>query len=74
MARKVWEQLELTKELNVMSEKISWYNWLGVMFKEFLAEKANQPNYVIVDINECKKTGFIKAVIKLADRHIDPWQ
>jgi hypothetical protein len=52
-----------------MLQKLSWAHWFTVMFKEFLAETANKPRYEIVDIYECKKTGFKKAVIKLSERH-----
>lgn len=52
-----------------MKEKISWYEWLAATLKEFVAESANKPRYEIVDIFECKKTGFTKAVIKLSERH-----
>ncbi|CEG62185.1 hypothetical protein [Legionella micdadei] len=52
-----------------MSQKISWYNWLFLMFKEFVAETTNRSQYEIVDIYECKKTGFTKAVVKLSERH-----
>lgn len=52
-----------------MMQKISWYNWLPIMFKEFLVEAANKSQYEIVDIYECKKTGFTKAVIKISERH-----
>ncbi|NSL19600.1 hypothetical protein HRQ65_14505 [Tatlockia micdadei] len=52
-----------------MRQKISWYNWLFLMFKEFVAETTNRSQYEIVDIYECKKTGFTKAVVKLSERH-----
>lgn len=52
-----------------MKERISWYEWFAVMLKEFVAETAKKPKYEIVDIFECKKTGFTKAVIKLSERH-----
>ena len=53
-----------------MKHKISWYHWLYVMFKEFMSETAVQDQYEIVDIYECKKTGFTKAIIKLSNRHV----
>jgi hypothetical protein len=53
-----------------MKKKIGWYEWLVVMLKEFMVEGASKPHYEIVDIFECKKTGFTKAVIKLSERHI----
>ncbi|HCR5123811.1 TPA: hypothetical protein OO122_003114, partial [Legionella pneumophila] len=52
-----------------MKQKISWYEWFADMLKEFVAETAKKPQYEIVDIFECKKTGFTKAVIKLSERH-----
>ncbi|HHU0122950.1 TPA: hypothetical protein ACT9L9_003046 [Legionella pneumophila] len=52
-----------------MKQKIGWYEWLAGMLKEFIAETAKKPQYEIVDIFECKKTGFTKAVIKLSERH-----
>ncbi|KTD43010.1 hypothetical protein [Legionella parisiensis] len=52
-----------------MKERISWYEWFAAMLKEFVAETAKKPKYEIVDIFECKKTGFTKAVIKLSERH-----
>ena len=39
------------------------------MFREFMIETANKPLYEVVNIYECKKTGFTKAVIKLSERH-----
>lgn len=53
-----------------MKQKIGWYEWLACMLKEFAAETAKKPQYEIVDIFECKKTGFTKAVVKLSERHI----
>src|SRR3990167_6672521 len=52
-----------------MRQKISWYHWLAIMLKEFMVETATKSQYQIVDIYECKKTGFTKALIKLSDRH-----
>lgn len=52
-----------------MNQKLGWYNWFLVMFKEFLTETANKSQYEIVNIYECNKTGFKKAVIKLSERH-----
>ncbi|HAT8648912.1 TPA: hypothetical protein JA989_12280 [Legionella pneumophila] len=52
-----------------MKQKIGWYEWFACMLKEFVAETAKKPRYEIVDIFECKKTGFTKAVIKLSERH-----
>ncbi|WP_392538578.1 hypothetical protein [Legionella sp. 227] len=53
----------------MMKERISWYEWFAAMLKEFVAETAKKLKYEIVDIFECKKTGFTKAVIKLSERH-----
>lgn len=53
-----------------MKLKIGWYEWLACMLREFIAETAKKPQYEIVDIFECKKTGFTKAVVKLSERHI----
>ncbi len=53
-----------------MKQKIGWYEWFACMLKEFAAETAKKPQYEIVDIFECNKTGFTKAVIKLSERHI----
>ena len=39
------------------------------MLKEFMVDAANKPRYEVVDIYECKKTGFTKAVIRLSERH-----
>ncbi|KTC84960.1 hypothetical protein [Legionella brunensis] len=52
-----------------MTQKASWYNWLTQMFKEFMVETTNKSLYEVVNIYECKKTGFTKAVIKLSERH-----
>lgn len=52
-----------------MDQKISWYKWFSVMFKEFMTEAMDKTQYEIVNIYECKKTGFTKAVIKLSERH-----
>jgi hypothetical protein len=52
-----------------MDQKISWYKWFSVMFKEFMTEAIAKAQYEIVNIYECKKTGFTKAVIKLSERH-----
>jgi hypothetical protein len=39
------------------------------MFKEFLAEKIEKSECEILELYECKDTGFTKAVIKLSSRH-----
>ena len=53
----------------MMKEKISWCNWLVLMFKEFMDETVTKSDCEVVDLIDCEKTGFIKAVIKLAERH-----
>lgn len=53
----------------MMSAQINWINWLGKMLKEFLAEKIEKSEYEILELFECSKTGFTKAVIKLSGRH-----
>jgi|GEM_PF-6229335 len=52
-----------------MMQKTNWYNWFLVMFKEFLTETVNKAQYEIVDIYECNKTGFKKAIVKISERH-----
>lgn len=52
-----------------MSQKLHWYNWFAFMFKEFVTEAINKPQYEVVNLYECKKTGLTKAVIKLSERH-----
>ncbi|CEK09265.1 hypothetical protein [Legionella hackeliae] len=52
-----------------MTQKMSWYGWILVMFREFIVEAATKSPYQVVNIYECKKTGFTKAVIKLSERH-----
>lgn len=52
-----------------MNAQINWINWLGKMLKEFLAEKIEKSEYEILELFECNKTGFTKAVIKLSGRH-----
>lgn len=39
------------------------------MLREFSAEASAKSPCEVVDIYECKKTGFTKAVIKLSQRH-----
>ncbi len=39
------------------------------MFKEFVTETTTKSQYEIVNLYECEKTGFMKAVIKLSERH-----
>jgi len=52
-----------------MKEKVNWYEWFAGTLKEFVAEIVTKPRYEIVDVFECKKTSFTKAVIKLSERH-----
>ncbi|RUR09706.1 hypothetical protein [Legionella septentrionalis] len=52
-----------------MIRKVNWYNWLLLALKEFIRETSAKPLYEVVDIYECSKTGFTKAVLKLAERH-----
>ncbi len=52
-----------------MDSRPSWYDWLITMLKEFTKE-ATKPQHEIVDIYECKETGFTKAVVKLFGRHM----
>ena len=53
-----------------MTIKINWLHWFGERLKEFFIEHADKPQYEIVEIVECRQTGFIKAIIKLSGRHI----
>ncbi|KTD22283.1 Uncharacterised protein [Legionella lansingensis] len=43
--------------------------WLKAMIREFLIE-TTKSQYEILEIYECKKSGFMKAVVKLSSRHI----
>lgn len=52
-----------------MTVRLNWYEWFVLMFKEFMDESRKKSQYSVVDIYECKKTGFIKAVISLSERH-----
>lgn len=52
-----------------MKQRVNWYEWLASMVKEFMVEAKTRHQYEIVDIFECKKTRFTKAVIKLSERH-----
>ena len=53
-----------------MDRKISWRHWFILIFKEFINESKKKSGYEILDIYECTKTRFTKAVIKLSGRHI----
>jgi hypothetical protein len=53
-----------------MAKTMNWYNWFVLMFKKFIGETVNKSRYEVVDIYDCKKTGFKKAVVKLSERHI----
>ena len=59
----------MTRKGKMIQKKNSWYHWLALMFKQFITETAMRPQYVVVDIYECKKTGFTKAILKLSERH-----
>jgi len=52
-----------------MKLKNSWFEWFSLMLNEFVVESVSKPQFEIVDIFECKKSGFTKAVIKLSERH-----
>ncbi len=52
-----------------MNQKMNWLSWLTLMFKEFLHETIAKPQYEVVDVYECKKTGLTRVVIKLAERY-----
>ena len=52
-----------------MLTNATWVNWFIKMFKEFIAESTTRSRFEIVDIYECSRTGFIKAVVKLSGRH-----
>lgn len=47
-----------------MDRNINLLTWLSLMMKEFIAEKTSKPQYEVVDLYDCPKTGFKKAVIK----------
>lgn len=51
------------------SQKTNWYDWFVLMFSEFMIESASKSYYQLVNVYDCKKTGFTKAVIKLSERH-----
>lgn len=53
-----------------MERKASWMEWFALSLKEFVQEAKAKPEYEIMDIYECPKTGFTKAEIKLSGRHI----
>lgn len=53
-----------------MNEKISWYGWFAAMVNDFMVDAAKRPLCEVVDVFECEKTGFTKAVVKLSERHI----
>jgi hypothetical protein len=53
----------------MMYTKAVWVNWLHTMFKEFLEESLSRTRYEIIELFDCPKTGFKKAVIKLSGRH-----
>lgn len=54
-----------------MKQKISWYEGLFSLLREFMVDAAARSQYKIVDILEDKKTGVTQAVIQMAQRHND---
>ncbi|MDX1901847.1 MAG: hypothetical protein SFW66_07595 [Gammaproteobacteria bacterium] len=52
-----------------MAVKFNLVSWLSLMIKEFIKDTTSNEQIKIVDIYECKKSGFIRAVIKLSSRH-----
>lgn len=42
---------------------------IGLLFKEFMSDLVTKSHYQILDIYECKQTGFTKAIINLGGRH-----
>lgn len=53
----------------MFNAKMNWYTWLAIMFKQFITESTTKPQYEVVDLYECKKSGFTVAVIKISERH-----
>ncbi|MBA3661047.1 MAG: hypothetical protein H0W64_04945 [Gammaproteobacteria bacterium] len=53
-----------------MTMKVSLMDRLGSMLKEFINDVAVKEQAKIVDIYECKKSGYIRAVIQLSTRHV----
>lgn len=51
-------------------ERRNGYHWFLSMMKEFVKENKKASYLEIVNIYECPKTSFIKAVIKLSERHV----
>lgn len=52
-----------------MSQKTNKEHWLSLVFENFMLEAATKSRYEIVNVYECKKTGFTKAVIKTSKHH-----
>lgn len=53
-----------------MDKKSNWFSWVSAMIKEFIIESKNKPQYEVVELYECEKTGFTKAIVKLSGRHV----
>ena len=49
-----------------MSQKANWNYWLTLIFNVFMGKNEPKSCYEVVDLYECKKTGFTKAVIKIS--------
>ncbi len=52
-----------------MKLKTSWFEAFFLLLKEFMTEATAKPQYKVVDIIECKKTGVTQAVIQMVQRH-----
>ncbi|HHF7347389.1 TPA: hypothetical protein ACPSKE_000549 [Legionella feeleii] len=50
----------------MMNQKAGWDHWLTLIFKEFMGETQTKSRYEIINIYECKKTGFTKAVLEVS--------
>lgn len=53
-----------------METKVNIFEWLNTKLKEFMHEKICSPEYEVVDLRNCIKTGAKIAVIKVGSRHI----
>jgi hypothetical protein len=49
--------------------KMNWFHRISLLFKEFKCETGTKPLYEVINVYSCKKTGFTKAVIKLAEHY-----
>ncbi|RAP35030.1 hypothetical protein B1207_14115 [Legionella quinlivanii] len=54
----------------MLSSTLAWWNIIVLTIKEFFSERVDKPQFEIVDLYECSKTKYTKAVIKLSQRHI----